>query len=322
MRIDKLDNTNFKGALNNKLILSALEKISDNSATFVGLSAVGASMLLRPLAIKMTPNVKKENKKHSIANSIASGAVKLVTTCALSIPIEKAVKNIENSPKKFLVEQSNKFLKDKKSFNFASQLLKLSSNIISAIPKSVLTISLIPLVVDKILKPKPKEETKPKEIPFKGKLQDNFTKLVSKYFNNPSVQNFAIKNQNNSVNIARNMTALGDILLTSSFILNTKKTEKIKPERKNNLIYNSIISTGLSILAGFGLDSIVKEQGKGLIEKFIETNKNDPKLAKYLQGIDILRPTIIFTLIYYGILPIISNYFAQRVSDIEKPVKD
>ena len=316
MKVSNIQNTNFKGALNNKLVLGALEKISDHSATFTALSAVGASMLLRPLAISLTPNVKKENKEHSIANSISSGAIKLLTTCALSIPIEGAIKNIEKNSDKFLNSKAKEFLEDKNSFNFASQILKLSSNIVSAIPKSVLTITLIPLIMDKIIKPKKEEADKTVSQPtFKGKLQDNFTKLVSNYFNNEKIQNFAAKNQNNSVNIARNMAIATDLLLTGSFALSTKKSKKIDSKRKNNLIYNNLISTGLSVLGGLGLDKLVQKQGKGIIEKFIEANKNDPKLTKYLQGINVLRPTVVFALIYYGVLPIVSNYFAQRISD-------
>ena len=317
MRVDNIQKTNFKGALNNKLVLGALEKISDNSATFTALTAVGASLLLRPLAISLTPKVQKENKEHSKANSVASGLIKLLTTCALSIPIERAIKNIENNPKSFLNQSALEFSKDKNAFNFASQVLKLSSNILTAIPKSALTITLIPLLIDKFFKPK-EENNKKEQIPFKGKLQDSFTKLVSKYFNNDSIQKFSKKNKVNSTNIARNMTAITDVLLTGSFVLNTKNNKKIDKERKNNLIYNHLIATGLSILGGFSIDIIIQKQGRGLIEKFALANKDNPKLTKYIQGINVLRPTIIFAFIYYGILPIISNYFAQKISDKEK----
>ena len=321
MRVDNIQNTNFKGALNNKLVLGALEKISDHSATFTALTAVGASMLLRPLAISLTPGVKKENKKHSIASSVSSGLIKLGTTLALSIPIEHAVKTIENSPKEYLNSSANDFLKHKNSFNFASQMLKLSANMLTAVPKSVLTISLIPLIMDKIFKSAKTEENKKAEIPFKGNLEDGFTKFVAKYFNNDAVQNFAKKNISKSADLARNMAVATDVLLAGSYALHTKKSKKIDPERKNNLIYNSLVSTGLSILTGIGLDGIVKEQGKGLVKKFAQANISDPKLAKYLQGINILRPTVIFAFVYYGILPILSNYIAQKLSDKENGQK-
>ena len=312
MRVDNVQNINFKGALNNKFVLSALEKISDNSASFCAMSAVGASLLLRPLAISLTPNVKKENKNHSIAKSVSSGLIKLASTLVITLPVENAIKNIEKTPDKFLNNNAKDFIKDKNSFNFASQLLKLSSNILSAVPKSFITISLIPLFLKKFFSKTPENK---KEISFTGKLEDNFTKFVSNYFNFDSIQKFAQKNKANSTDIARNMTVLGDMLLTGSFILGTKKSKKIAPERKNNLILNSLVTTGLSALGGITVDKFVQKQSKGLIDKFISANKSDPKLAKYLQGINILRPTVIFALIYYGILPIASNYLSQRISD-------
>jgi len=315
MRINNISNTNFKGVLNNKLTLSALEKISDHSATFSTAVAVGSAMFLRPLAINLTPDVKKENKQHSVANSISSGLVKLLVACSLSVPIEKAIKNIEKSPKNFLNTNSINFLKDKNAFNFSSQILKHSSNLITAIPKTALTVSLIPFITEKILKKKEKPKENKKEINFKGSFQDGFNKAVSKYFNSETVQNLSKKYSANSKNIVRDMTVLTDMLLTGSFIFHTKTNKNIDPERKNNLIYNNIISTGLSAMAGIGIDKAVQKQSECLINKFIEANKTDPKLSKYLQGINVLRPTLIFALIYYGIFPVISNYFAQKISD-------
>ena len=317
MRVDNISKTNFQGALNSKHVLKALETISNHSATFSAAVAVGSSIFLRPLAINLTPNVKKENKEHSISHSIASGLVKLLAACAISIPIENAVKNIEKNPKNFLKPNAVEFLKDKKSFDFASQTLKLSSSLVSAIPKTILTVSLIPFILKNLYKPKQNKEPIKDKTSFKGKLQDDFTKLISKYFNNDFVQNFARKNQSHSTNVARNMTILTDAVLAGSFAINTKRNKNISPERKNNLIYNSLLSTGLSILGGFGLDKFVQKQGKGLMEKFIAANKDNPKLSTYIQGINVLRPAIIFAFVYYGILPVISNYFAQKISNKE-----
>ncbi len=315
MKVNNIQNTNFQGVLNNKLLLNTLEKISNHSATFSTSVAVGASLFLRPLAINLAPNVKKENKEHSVSNSIASAITKLLAALAISVPIESAVKNIEKNPEKFLNSQAIEFLKDKKSFDFASQALKLSSSLISAVPKTILTISLIPVILEKMSKSK---EENNRQVSFKGNLKDSFSKFVSKYFNNDKIQKFAKNNEHNSTNIARNMTILTDGILTGSFIINTKKNKKIKPERKNNLIYNALISTGLSILAGFSLDKIVQKQGKGLLERFVEANKNNPKLDKYIQGINILRPAIIFAFVYYGLFPLISGYLAQKISNKEE----
>ena len=318
MKITSTDNTNFSGALNNKLLLKGLEKISDHGATFSAGVALCASVALRPLAIKMTPKVEKENKRYSIASSFASGIAKFLTVAAVSVPLEKAVKYIEDNPNNFLKNNSG-FVKDKNAFSFAAQLLKLSAGIVTAIPKSLITISLIPLLINGLYKQKSKENKK--EISFTGAIE-KIAKPVSKYFNNGFVENFSKKYSSNSTNIARNITVLTDFVLTGMYAVNTKRSKKIEPERKNNLIYNNTIATMLSVGLGLGVDNIVKKQGQGFMDKFVKANALDLRLSKYIQGINILRPAVIFALIYYGILPVISNFTAQRITDFNNKNKE
>lgn len=313
MKINNVSNTSFKGGLNNKILLGALGKISDHSATFCTAVATGAAIFLRPMAISITPKVKKENKQHSIASSVSSGMTKFLMASVVSLPVENAIKNIEKNHSKYLKGIFKDFSKNKKSFDFASQVLKQSANLITAIPKSLLTISLIPILTDRIFNQK--SEEKSKDIAFKGNLKETSSKLISKYFNNDAVQNFANKNADKSKNIVRNMSALTDMLLAGSFAFNVKKSKKIKSERKNNLIYNNILSTGFALGAGFGLDKLVQNKSKNFTNKFIEANKNNPELSKYLQGLNVLRPAIIFAFVYYGILPVASNFIAQKLSD-------
>ena len=58
---------------------------------------------------------------------------------------------------------------------------------------------------------------------------------------------------------------------------------------------------------------------KEFVDKFKTLNAGDPKLCKYIEGIHILRPALIFAAIYYGILPMFSTYTAEKVDKfIEK----
>ena len=108
------------------------------------------------------------------------------------------------------------------------------------------------------------------------------------------------------------MTAATDILLTSSFAFQTSRSNKIKENRKKALIYNNVISTVITLAGGYGLDKIAKNKSAKFIEKFSQINKHDPKLHKYIEGINIVRPALIFAGIYYLILPIISTYIAEK----------
>ena len=112
------------------------------------------------------------------------------------------------------------------------------------------------------------------------------------------------------------MNIATDLLLTGMFVRRTSKSEKINEERKKPLIYNSIISTGATAIFGSALDNAAKKCGTGLVEKFAKANANDPKLYKYIEGINIIRPTIIFALLYYAALPIISTWGAEKIDNL------
>ncbi len=331
MQINKINKNqkNFTGLLNNKYLLKGLEKVSEHGTTFSAGTALAMSLTVRPLAILSTPDVEKENKQYACANSIVSGLIKFGMIEAIALPIENAVKKIDAHPKKYLENQTIKNftetsqeLTNSKSYKLATQILKLSTGFITAIPKSILTIAFIPFVMDKIFNLKipveKKEKSKLKtrdyndKIPFTGKITEELPKKIGKLLDIKSFQNFVKKYQNEDKNIAKHITAGTDILLTGSFAYQTNKSNKIKDERKKVLIYNNIISTAITLTGGYSIDRLIKSKTSKFIEKFSKINANDPKLNKYIEGLNIIRPAIIFAGIYYGLLPIISTYMAEK----------
>ena len=84
-----------KGLLNNKAVLKGLELISEHGSTFVAATTLAMAVGVRPIAINLTPNVKKENKQYATTNSIASGLIKFGMVEAIALPIENAVKKID-----------------------------------------------------------------------------------------------------------------------------------------------------------------------------------------------------------------------------------
>lgn len=329
MQVKKLsrNNTNFTGIYNNKTILKGLEKISEHGTSFSAGTAFVLSSTLRPLAILSTPDTEKENKQYACANSICSGAVKFAIVETVALPVEKAVKNIDENPQKFLNTQTIKNfnstkgkLSGSKSYKLASQIIKLSTGFFTAIPKSMITIALIPILMDKLFdvtanrteQNSPLSKKKSKLIPFTGQLDTKIAQGLGKIFDNLNFQNFVKKHKNKDSDIAKHMSAATDILLTSSFAFQTSRSNKIKENRKKALIYNNIISTVITLAGGYGLDKIAKNKSAKFIEKFSQINKHDPKLHKYIEGINIVRPALIFAGIYYLILPIISTYIAEK----------
>lgn len=335
MKIQSPTNTNqnFKGLYDNKLLLSGLEKVSDHSASFSAGVSLFSALVLRPAVINCTPNTKKENKKILTSESISSAISKFVIAELIALPIEKAIKKINKTPKAFLNSSTiknlsnNNELLNSKNYKFLTQIIKTSSSLISALPKSILGVALIPIVSDILFHKKAqKKENNSNLIKREIEKNPNFKqfnnktafmgleKPIAKIINSENIQNFAKKHSKNDKNIARDMSIATDILLTATSTLSVLKSKKIEKERKKPLILNKIISTGLSLIFGYGLDKIIQDGTKKTIQNFSEYHKNNPKLLKYLEGINILRPTLIFALIYYGVFPFISTYAADKLS--------
>ncbi len=344
MKISSVQNTNspsHKGFWNNKAVLKGLEKISEHGTTFVAATTLAMAAGVRPIAIGLTPDTKKENKQYAITNSIASGIIKFGIVEAIAIPIENAVKKIDKNPEKYLNAKTIKALKgnaktlaESKNYKFATQVLKMGTGLITAIPKAMITVSMIPVLMNLFFPKKEEKKNQNENIyntynpvfsptfqkgienpSFKGGITHQSAKGIGKLLNIEAVQNFANKFSSQDANIARNLSIATDVLLTASFVHRTAKNEKIEKERKKPLIYNNLISTGISIAGGYTIDKLVQKNTQGFIKKFSEMHKNDPKLPKYIEGINILRPTLIFAGIYYGVLPIVSTYLADKLSD-------
>jgi len=329
MKINSLNNElNFKSSLNNKFLLKSLEKISDHPASFCAGASFICATTIKPLFILLTPKTDKENKKTFSIEAFSSAFIKLLTTSAVTIPIEKIVNKISKNPQEFLKKETLEKLKNAKDFNFLTQIIKQGANIITAIPKSMLTVALIPILnsilfkekkenKDNILKDKIKKENNPNFIAFNGNINKKTTDFISSLINNKTLQNFATKNSKNDKNLAKATSVATDIVLAGSSVLSINSSKKIDKKNKKPLMINKIVSTGISIITGCIADSLIQNNTKNFIEKFITANKNNPKLPKYIEGINILRPTIVFALIYYGLIPMISTYTSDKLSKVE-----
>ncbi len=317
--------------LKNKRVLKTLENISEHGTSFSAGTALLMSLTVRPAAIASTPDTEKENKQYAIANSIGSGLMKFAMVEAVAIPVENAVKNIDTNAGKFLkVSTIEKLGKNSKSYNLITQVIKLGTGFLTAVPKSFLTIALIPVIMDNLFfRKKRKQQSQAvqqtvqaapagKNIPFSG-MTEKISRGIAKIIDNETVQKLAIKNQDKDKDIAKHITAATDILLTTTSVCRTNASDKIKENRKKALIYNNIISTAITLIFGYGIDNILKKSMGNFIEKFKQINAADPKLHKYIEGINIVRPAVIFAAIYYGILPMFSTYMAEKIDKfIEK----
>jgi len=319
--------------MTNKTILSGLAKLSEHGTSFAAATSLLMTTGVRPLVISVTPDVEKENRQYAMANSIGSGLIKFGIVEAVAIPLEMFIKKIDDNPQKFLKPDTIKFLgknvKDfanSRSYRMITQTMKLGVGLLTAIPKSMLTVALIPVIMDNLFKHKfgKQKNTAPlpnsnfdilkeKNVFFTGRISDAVTSGIVKIIDNKKIQNLAIQHETLDKDIAKHLSAGTDILLTAATCRQTDKSKKIKENRKKALIYNNIISTTVTLTGGYLADAVIKNKTGKLLGRFKELNAADPKLLKYLEGINILRPTLIFAGIYYGILPVISTYLSEKI---------
>lgn len=75
----------------NKTAQKVLEKVSKNPAVFSTVAACGIAGIIRPVTIVPIPMKDKQDKKYSIASSIAAGLTELITAPLIFIPFQKAL---------------------------------------------------------------------------------------------------------------------------------------------------------------------------------------------------------------------------------------
>ena len=264
-----------------------------------------------------TPKTDNENKKYAAAKSLASSAAGYILMLTASLPLANSIKKINKNPSKYLKQETinslkagEKSLKKSSRYNFATQLFKLGLGFLIAVPKSIITCSLIPPVMDKFFNKKSQ-----KDISFTG---NKISKGIGKLIDSKPIQKLTEKFHN--TNFEMHIMALTDALATGAFIGQTAKSKKIKEDRKKALIYNSIISTGLCIAGGYTINMVTKNSTDKFIEKFKIANKNSPKLEKYIEGIKIVKPALIFGGLYYIAIPLVSTFLADRFD--KKAIKD
>ncbi|MDD3238266.1 MAG: hypothetical protein PHV37_09250 [Candidatus Gastranaerophilales bacterium] len=324
-------NKTFKGSLNNKKLLKGLEFAAENGALVTTGVTLLLSTFVRPLAILMTPKSEKKDKQIASAKSIASSLVGFGLTAAIFNPVSKAMNKITDKPEQYLKPMTIKTLKngsetlDKASaFNFVKQITKLSPEMISVLPKAILTTALITPFVKLLFNKTDKSDKqnvqkvdpKTSQVTFKGALKsDKLAKDVSKIINNKKVQDIALKYSDS--NFLQHAMNIKDVFATACFTGITLLSSKIKDKDKKPLVYNSLISTGLSIAGGYAVNAAIDKPVQKFTEKFVEANKSDPKLYKYLNGIKIMKPILILSGVYYVLIPMLSTLGAAKLSQVK-----
>lgn len=308
----------FKGFLDSKLLKKSLEFAAENGTLFAATTTLALSTI-RPAAILATPKTDKKNKQVACAKSITSSINGYLIALACSLPLSRAIKNVDRAPQKYLNKQTIQNLKgdcdtllDSKAYSMATQLFKLGLGFVIAAPKSILTAIGTPFVLNLFNTQNSKIDSSKdanENINFKGK--GGFPKKIGNIINNKKLQEFVKKHCDS--NFPLHIVAATDTLATATFVHQTSRSKKLEEKDKKPLIYNSIISTALSIFSTYTIDKMTEKQTENFIEKYKQINKNDRNLSKQVEGIKIAKPILIAGCIYYIIIPIVSTFMADRI---------
>src|SRR5574344_330119 len=153
----KINSLAFKGFYNSKILKKGLEFAAGNGSLFAAGTTLILSSAVRPAVILAAPKTDKKNKELACANSISSSIVGYLLMLGASLPLARSIKNIDNSPEKYLknvtvaaFKSEEKVLEKSNKYIFATQLFKLGLGFIIAVPKSILTCAFIPPILSKI----------------------------------------------------------------------------------------------------------------------------------------------------------------------------
>lgn len=132
---------------------TVLDFARDQQLVFGASFALVLTCILRPAAIMIAPSKKnKEDQVYASAHSIASGVIGFAISTILFLPVGNAIKKFGKEHPAFLEKfgknlKKNSYLKDEKYYKLAKTYIDRAPDIITAVPKGILTVALIPPIL-------------------------------------------------------------------------------------------------------------------------------------------------------------------------------
>lgn len=139
-------------------VKKVLEFAAEKQLVFGAAFALILTCIFRPAATMALPGKKnKDDKKYASAHSIASGVIGFVISSILFTPISNGIKKLSHglkeNPLKYIKNKDSYLLQDgKKTLDIALTYVDRLPDIVSSVPKGILTVALIPPILKYVFK--------------------------------------------------------------------------------------------------------------------------------------------------------------------------
>ena len=171
--------------LSSKAFGSILDYAEDHPISCNALFSLVLAGICRPLTIMAIPDKdgkSKKDKLNAAAHAVASGVIGFISSTIIMSPFDSAMKKIKADPVKYLGKKAEAYLGDLKQqgltktpkFKNVEKLIKMGPDIVIGIPRSIITIALIPPILKYVfgIEPKAKQKVETK-IQTEAKVQEN-----------------------------------------------------------------------------------------------------------------------------------------------------
>ena len=154
MSIDKISQ-GIAGCINNhRGVQKTLEKIGNNPAIFSAVASFGLASVLRPMALDKLPFKNERDRKCSKASAISAGAMDLLATTAIFIPLNKG---IEKASQTLLNSKNTFYSGNKDAVTQFKSITNRGFNLFLLVPLAFARMALVKPLINKMSE---KEKTK------------------------------------------------------------------------------------------------------------------------------------------------------------------
>lgn len=184
--------------LNSKAFGSVLEYAEAHPISCNALFSLVLAGMLRPATILALPgdDKSKDDKIIAAAHSVASGIIGFISATIVMSPFDAAMKKVKNDPAKYLGDKAASYLGDLKAkglaktakFKNVETLMKMGPDILIGIPRSIITIALIPPILKYVFGIEKKTKDAKTALP---KTQETEIQNAEKQFANASLSSSA-----------------------------------------------------------------------------------------------------------------------------------